>query len=188
MQSLRAAARFSRDVVLGIPRPTPTHCDVHAMSTIDPDTLAPPETAAEHAADLLNTLVEQFLSRGKNASLLTPDEARAVTTARVSYQRLLAQRRATTQEHIERARAQIDAIDQQLHALLLQRASVAVRMGAHKRQQREPELRRPRREEQVLRNVLDAGTGVFSDEELSHVFQAIMSSCLSAQKRNYLLT
>jgi len=80
-------------------------------------------------------------------------------------------------------RNQIDAIDQQIHQLLNQRAEAAQQV-AHIKLEADPNavFYRPEREAQVLRNVMERNTGPLADDTVARLFREIMSACLALEK------
>jgi len=82
-------------------------------------------------------------------------------------------------EDIAKHRAEIDALDEKIVALLNQRASHAVAIGALKAN---GEVYRPEREAQVLRRVTGAGLGPLAGEALGRIFVEIMSACRSLEQ------
>ncbi len=81
-------------------------------------------------------------------------------------------------------RQQIDGIDDQLLALLSQRAELATRVADVKTQSQAPEghFHRPAREAQVLRRLLATNPGPLENGAVSRVFREIMSACLALEK------
>ena len=81
-------------------------------------------------------------------------------------------------------RAQIDAIDLQLQALLNQRASLAQQV-AHIKLANNPDAHfyRPEREAEVLRAIKARNQGPLDAEEIARLFREIMSACLALEKR-----
>jgi len=82
-------------------------------------------------------------------------------------------------EDIAKHRAEIDALDEKIVALINERASHAVAIGALKAN---GEVYRPEREAQVLRRVTGAGLGPLSGEALGRIFVEIMSACRSLEQ------
>lgn len=84
---------------------------------------------------------------------------------------------------LEQLREQIDAIDEQIHALISDRArraqQVAITKGADARA---VDFFRPEREAQVLRSVVERNTGPLTDEEMVRLFREIMSACLAQEE------
>src|SRR5450755_3017244 len=80
-------------------------------------------------------------------------------------------------------RTQIDAVDEQLHALLNQRARLAQQAGISKHSDGHTvDFYRPEREAEVLRMALDRNSGPLRNEEIVRLFREIMSACLAQQE------
>ncbi|HTT04367.1 MAG TPA: prephenate dehydratase [Steroidobacteraceae bacterium] len=80
-------------------------------------------------------------------------------------------------------RARIDAIDEQLHALINQRAELARLAGKSKqRAAGAAAMYRPEREAQVLRRALERNRGPLTNEEILRLFREIMSTCLAQEE------
>ena len=77
-------------------------------------------------------------------------------------------------------REQIDAVDDQILALLDRRAQVVQRVGELKRERRET-FHVPQRERAVLARLTNAANGAFPREAVRPVFREIMSACLSLE-------
>ncbi|HSZ81751.1 MAG TPA: chorismate mutase [Polyangia bacterium] len=77
-------------------------------------------------------------------------------------------------------RVQIDAVDDQILALLDRRAEVVRRVGEIKRERRET-FHVPQRERAVLERLTTAATGAFPREAVRPVFREIMSACLALE-------
>ena len=78
-------------------------------------------------------------------------------------------------------RGRIDAIDEQIQALIDDRARLAREVGATKHASAAVDFYRPEREAEVLRNVLMRNRGPLKDEEMLRLFREIMSACLAQQ-------
>lgn len=78
-------------------------------------------------------------------------------------------------------RGRIDAIDEQIQALIDDRARLAREVGATKQASAAVDFYRPEREAEVLRNVLMRNRGPLKDEEMLRLFREIMSACLAQQ-------
>ncbi len=80
-------------------------------------------------------------------------------------------------------RERIDAIDEQIQALLNERAACAQKV-AQVKQSTDPDAKfyRAEREAQVLRKVRDRNTGPLPAEEVTRLFREIMSACLALEK------
>jgi chorismate mutase/prephenate dehydratase len=80
-------------------------------------------------------------------------------------------------------RARIDAIDEQLQALMNQRAQLARLAGQSKqRSGGAAAMYRPEREAQVLRRALERNQGPLRNEEILRLFREIMSACLAQEE------
>lgn len=77
-------------------------------------------------------------------------------------------------------RQQIDAVDQQLLALLNQRASLAGEVGDIKRIEGSAVFR-PEREAQVIRKLQTDNPGPLEDESIGHIWREVMSACRSLE-------
>ncbi len=84
---------------------------------------------------------------------------------------------------LEQLRARIDELDEQIQALLTERASCAKQIAEVKqRGGREADFYRPEREAEVLRRVRQRNTGPLSDDEVVRLFREIMSACLALEQ------
>src|SRR5579862_2545108 len=84
---------------------------------------------------------------------------------------------------LQSLRAQIDAVDERLHALINERARLAQQAGISKHQDGHTvDFYRPEREAEVLRRALDRNRGPLPDEVIVRVFREIMSACLAQQE------
>src|ERR1700730_1890883 len=80
-------------------------------------------------------------------------------------------------------RADIDAVDEQLHALLNERARLAQRAGISKHQDGHTvDFYRPEREAEVLRMAVERNHGPLRNEEIVRLFREIMSACLAQEE------
>src|SRR6185503_2464446 len=80
-------------------------------------------------------------------------------------------------------RRRIDAVDEQIHTLLNDRARLAQLVGISKTQDgRTVDFYKPEREAQVLRMARARNKGPLSDEEILRLFREIMSACLAQQE------
>jgi chorismate mutase/prephenate dehydratase len=80
-------------------------------------------------------------------------------------------------------REAIDAVDEQLHLLLNQRARLAQRAGISKHQDGHTvDFYRPEREAEVLRAALARNAGPLRNEEIVRLFREIMSACLAQEE------
>ena len=90
---------------------------------------------------------------------------------------------AETPPELSALRERIDAIDEQLHALINQRAELARLAGKSKqRAAGAAAMYRPEREAQVLRRVLERNRGPLKNEEMVRLFREIMSACLAQEE------
>lgn len=85
---------------------------------------------------------------------------------------------------LEAIRAQIDAVDRELHELINRRAELARAVGVSKHESGHlVDFYRPEREAEVLRMALARnGKGPLRDEEILRLFREIMSACLAQEK------
>jgi chorismate mutase / prephenate dehydratase len=91
--------------------------------------------------------------------------------------------RAEPETDLGALRADIDAVDEQLHALLNQRARLAQRAGISKHEDGHTvDFYRPEREAEVLRRVLERNPGPLRNEEVVRLFREIMSACLAQEE------
>src|SRR5688572_3099453 len=80
---------------------------------------------------------------------------------------------------VEKLREAIDQVDVQLVRLLNRRAKLAQQVGEAKGA---GQKYRPAREAQVIRQVLAANSGPFTDDSLKAVFREIIACCLSLEQ------
>src|ERR1700739_4969730 len=84
---------------------------------------------------------------------------------------------------LEEVRTRIDAVDEQIHRLLNERAQLAQRVGISKTHDgRTVDFYRPEREAQLLRRARARNAGPLRDEEVLRLFREIMSACLAQQE------
>src|SRR5574341_561734 len=81
-------------------------------------------------------------------------------------------------DEIEKIRGEIDALDDELAALVQRRAGLAQKIGVHKAG---TPAYRPEREAEVLKRV-SAKTGVLDSERMVAVFREIISACRSLEQ------
>lgn len=79
-------------------------------------------------------------------------------------------------------RERIDQLDEQIQALLTERAKIAQEVAASKTQSHDTNFYRAERESQVLRRVMERNQGPLSDEEIARLFREIMSACLALEQ------
>jgi chorismate mutase/prephenate dehydratase len=93
-----------------------------------------------------------------------------------------------TKKHEDRGelaevRGEIDRLDEQIQALISERARLAFRVRQSKGgSSNAVDFYRPEREAQVLRGVLERNQGPLSDDEILRLFREIMSACLAQQE------
>jgi chorismate mutase/prephenate dehydratase len=86
-------------------------------------------------------------------------------------------------ETLKRIRARIDGIDDQILALINERAAAAAEVaGAKQAAGESADFYRPAREAEVLRRLRDANPGPLNDADVTRLFREIMSSCLALQR------
>ncbi len=84
---------------------------------------------------------------------------------------------------LESARERIDAVDEAIHDLLNERATLAQLVGISKHERGHlVDFYRPEREAEVLRRVKERNRGPLRDEEVLRLFREIMSACLAQQE------
>ena len=87
----------------------------------------------------------------------------------------------TPAEQLTACREAIDIIDRQLLDLLNERTKVVEVIGRIKRENAIP-VYEPKREGQVLRNVLDHNTGPMPPDAIQRIFERIMDEMRTLQK------
>ncbi len=86
-------------------------------------------------------------------------------------------------EKLKAIRQRIDLIDQQLQALIVERAEAAQDVARIKLSENsDADFYRPEREAEVLRRVKSRNTGPLEGEEVARLFREIMSACLALEK------
>jgi len=89
----------------------------------------------------------------------------------------------TEDQRLETLRARIDGIDEQLLALISERAACAQEVAEVKQQLGlHTDFYRPEREAQVLRSVKARNPGPLRGEEMARLFREIMSACLALEE------
>lgn len=94
---------------------------------------------------------------------------------------------------LDQVRADIDAIDREIQALISRRAQCAQRvadikmaevLAARERGEADTEVvyYRPEREAQVLKRIMDRNAGPLAGETVAHIFREIMSACLALER------
>src|SRR5580693_8639922 len=90
---------------------------------------------------------------------------------------------ADASARLDSLRADIDAVDEQLHQLINERARLAQQAGISKHQDGHTvDFYRPEREAEVLRKALDRNHGPLRNEEIVRLFREIMSACLAQEE------
>jgi chorismate mutase/prephenate dehydratase len=82
---------------------------------------------------------------------------------------------------LNRLRAEIDALDEQIQALITERARSAVAVAQAKNAAGEGGFYRPEREAEILRRVAERNEGPLSDGEMTRLFREIISACLALE-------
>jgi chorismate mutase/prephenate dehydratase len=86
-------------------------------------------------------------------------------------------------QDLTEVRDEIDRLDEQIQALISERARLAFRVRQSKDQsQSAVDFYRPEREAQVLRGVIERNQGPLSNDEMLRLFREIMSACLAQQE------
>jgi len=86
-------------------------------------------------------------------------------------------------EKLKQIRDRIDHIDQQLQALIVERAEAAQEVARIKLKENSTTVYyRPEREAEVLNRVKSRDTGPLDGEEMARLFREIMSSCLALEQ------
>jgi chorismate mutase / prephenate dehydratase len=94
-----------------------------------------------------------------------------------------AHRKAALRPQLEEVRRRIDAVDEELHSLINERARLAQQVGISKTSAgRTVDFYRPEREAQVLRLARERNAGPLKDAEVLRLFREIMSACLAQQE------
>ncbi len=91
----------------------------------------------------------------------------------------------SSDDELKKLRTQIDVIDDQVRALLVERARCAHRVADVKRAAA-PETTvfyRAEREAQVLRRMKEADNGPLSGEAMARIFREVMSACLALEQK-----
>lgn len=95
----------------------------------------------------------------------------------------MARKEESIDPDLDGIRREIDAIDEQIQALINDRARLAQQVGISKSGAAGPvAFYRPDREADVLRRVLARNAGPLRDDEMLRLFREIMSACLAQQE------
>lgn len=87
----------------------------------------------------------------------------------------------SNESNLDKVRKKIDAIDEQIQALVTERANYARQVAMTKEEAGEESYYRPEREAEVLQSVIQRNQGPVSDDEMVHLFREIMSICLALE-------
>jgi len=82
---------------------------------------------------------------------------------------------------LDALRAAIDSIDDELYALIRNRAELAAEVGAHKANQGETPFYVPSREAEIIRRLLDRNDSTIPDAALHGIFREIIGACLALE-------
>jgi chorismate mutase/prephenate dehydratase len=82
---------------------------------------------------------------------------------------------------LTRARERIDALDEQIQALIAERAGVALDVARIKQARQRTDFYRPEREADVLRRVAERNAGPLDDATISRLMREVMSACLALE-------
>jgi chorismate mutase/prephenate dehydratase len=92
-------------------------------------------------------------------------------------------KRRENEADLARVRDEIDHLDEQIQALISDRARLAFRVRESKGKTLQAvDFYRPEREAQVLRGVMERNQGPLSDDDMLRLFREIMSACLAQQE------
>jgi chorismate mutase/prephenate dehydratase len=87
-----------------------------------------------------------------------------------------------TEQRLGAIRTRIDQLDEQIQALISQRAECAQEVAKEKLTGGDASFYRPEREVEVLRRVLARNRGPLANEEMARLFREIMSACLALEE------
>jgi chorismate mutase/prephenate dehydratase len=88
-----------------------------------------------------------------------------------------------TEPALKNIRTQLDVLDDQILALINQRASLAVEVGKIKRKTGMDQVfYRPEREAQILQNVIKGNSGPLNDRQVTAIFRPLLTACLNLQQ------
>jgi chorismate mutase/prephenate dehydratase len=86
-------------------------------------------------------------------------------------------------DKLKKLRAKIDDLDEQVQALITQRAQLVLDIAAAKAKSGANNFYRPEREAEVLAKVMARHQGPLSAEEMARLFREIMSACLALESK-----
>src|SRR3569832_584962 len=87
-----------------------------------------------------------------------------------------------SEDKLKAIRARIDGLDEQIQALISERARCAQEVAALKNSGDATSFYRPEREAEVLRRVIARNKGPLGGEEMARLFREIMSACLALEQ------
>ncbi len=87
-----------------------------------------------------------------------------------------------SEDKLSELRMRIDALDEQIQALINERAACAQAVAGIKQADGAEHYYRPEREVAILRRVSERNTGPMPGEEMVRLFREIMSACLALEK------
>jgi chorismate mutase/prephenate dehydratase len=87
-----------------------------------------------------------------------------------------------SENKLKAVRDRIDALDEQIQALINERAACAQTVAALKNGGDAASFYRPEREAMILRKILERNSGPLSGEEMARLFREIMSACLALEQ------
>ena len=85
-------------------------------------------------------------------------------------------------DELDNLRTQIDDLDEQIQALITERAKIAQDVAEAKQASSDEVYYRAEREADVLRKVMARNKGPLGDEEMARLFREIMSACLALEQ------
>jgi chorismate mutase/prephenate dehydratase len=83
---------------------------------------------------------------------------------------------------LNKLRIRIDELDEEIQALLSERAACAQKVAEAKQTHDDSAFYRPEREAEILRRVRERNKGPLSDDEMVRLFREIMSACLALEQ------
>jgi chorismate mutase/prephenate dehydratase len=83
--------------------------------------------------------------------------------------------------NLDELRSQIDAVDQDLLALLNKRAGLSLKIGEIKKHSGTA-IRQPEREKEIIRRLVETGPGPLLQEHIQEVYQAIFAVSRAMQQ------
>jgi chorismate mutase/prephenate dehydratase len=87
-----------------------------------------------------------------------------------------------SEDKLKAVRDRIDVLDEQIQALINERAACAQAVAALKNGGDAASFYRPEREAKILRKILARNSGPLSGEEMARLFREIMSACLALEQ------